>query len=181
MKKLFTFALILLVKTTFAQKDTVGLHVPYTNGAVVYEKVFDAPGKTGAALYSNAMAWIAGQNKSLEGIKFADSVNYRLVTKGIQLTSFKGPVGSDIDCKIHYSLQIDCRDGKYRCRISNILFDCKLQDTFTATPEDLMQQLLKQKSDPNFTNNMAKTALQTLNSSVTATVTTLDKTMNDTF
>ena len=42
-----------------AQKDTVGLKIPVTDGAVIYERVFDVPGKSKADLYKNAQLWFA--------------------------------------------------------------------------------------------------------------------------
>jgi hypothetical protein len=181
MKKLFTLAFILIIKTAFAQKDTIGLHVPYIDGSVAYEKVVNTPGKTHTALFNNAMTWLAVQPGGLQAIQLSDSVAHRLVTKQVQLTMFDGPAGTSVSCKVHFALQIDCRDGKYRCRINSILLECKTDAAFTATPEELMQQILGEKSSPDFNNNMAKRALQAVNETMSATMASLNKSMNDDF
>src|SRR4051812_3073290 len=59
MKKLLILLLIISAKSAIAQKDTVGLNVPYVNGTVVYEQVFDAPNASKKLLYSNAGLWVA--------------------------------------------------------------------------------------------------------------------------
>ncbi len=181
MKKLFTLALILIIKSAFAQKDTIGLHVPYIDGSVTYEKVVSTAGKTHATLFNNAVTWLAVQPGGLQAIQLSDSVTHRLVTRQIQISTFDGLAGTSVTCKIHFALQIDCRDGKYRCRINNILLECKTDAVFTTRSEELMQQLLGEKNDPNFTNNMAKRALQTVNETMAAAMASLNKSMNDDF
>lgn len=58
MKKILIIAFVFLAKSAFAQKDTVGLNVPYVNNTVIYERVFDAPNTSETLLYSNAgLGW----------------------------------------------------------------------------------------------------------------------------
>ena len=59
MKKLIILVLIVFAKSAFAQKDTVGLNVPFVNNTVVYERVIDVPNASKNLLYSNAGLWLA--------------------------------------------------------------------------------------------------------------------------
>jgi hypothetical protein len=54
MKKLLILALIIFTKSAFAQKDTVGLNIPFANNTVVYERVFEVPNAPKNMLFGNA-------------------------------------------------------------------------------------------------------------------------------
>ena len=66
MKKIFILAFIIFAKSAFAQKDTVGLNVPFANNTVVYERVFDVPNAPKNLLYSNAGLWLAETHPYIE-------------------------------------------------------------------------------------------------------------------
>ena len=67
MRKLLVLALIIFAKSASAQKDTVGLNVPFVNNTVVYEKVFDVPTAPKNLLYSNASLWFAETHPYVPG------------------------------------------------------------------------------------------------------------------
>jgi hypothetical protein len=180
MKKLIFLVCLFFVKAAFAQKqDTTGLHIPYANGVIVYEKIFNAPGKTQAVLYNNARAWFIENARGVDSIQLQDSLNSRIIAKGLRAATFKGMLDISINCKDHYVIQIDCKDGKYRCRITNINMECISAGTIFVKPEDLVQQLLGQKSNANFNNNQAKRALVSLDEVISSIFASVDKTVND--
>jgi len=92
MKTLIIIALSLITLTAFAQKDTVGLKIPYSNGAVVYEKVFEAPGVSKAALLNNGHVWFIQCQKGDDDIQLLDTSLFKIVGKGSEPLSFKGPL-----------------------------------------------------------------------------------------
>ena len=81
MKKLLILALIIFAKSAFAQKDTVGLKVPFVNNTVVYERVFDVPNAPKDLLYSNAGLWLAETHPYVADtqLQLADPVLSRVV------------------------------------------------------------------------------------------------------
>jgi hypothetical protein len=90
MKNLIVLVVILIAKSTFAlQKDTAALTTPFVNGQVVYEKVFSAPKKTKSQLYSNAQLWFLKHYRFPNSVQIADSINGRVVGRGIEILSLK--------------------------------------------------------------------------------------------
>lgn len=146
MKKLLTIALLLCVKTVFAQKDTVGLNIPFVDNAVVYERVYDVPKASRDLLYRNARSWFATThpNGGITTLTMRDSVLTR--------TTGKVHYAIDVPYKVlwgtltytstyDFTVQIDCKDDKYRIRIYNI------QAVNGATPvEQLVQSLADAKT-----------------------------------
>ncbi len=148
MKNIFILAFIILAKSAFAQKDTVGLNIPFVNGTVVYEEVFNAPNASRNLLYSNAGLWLAETHPHL-----ADT---QLQLEDPALSRVAGRVNSAAGGSykvlwqtnyytftFNFTLQIDCKDNNYRIRIYNI------QDVFDknyAAIDDMMQSLINSKS-----------------------------------
>jgi len=148
MKKLLILAFVIFAKSAFAQKDTVGLNVPIVNGAVVYERVFNAPGVSKNLLYSNAGLWLAETHPYVGDTKFqlADPVLSRVAGRVTSSNVDAYKILWQTNYLTHtynFTLQIDCKDNKYRIRIYNI------QDVLgtTYTPvDDLMLALINSKS-----------------------------------
>ncbi len=149
MKKLLVLALIIFAKSAFAQKDTVGLNIPFVNNTVVYEKVFDVPNVPKNLLYSNAGLWFAETHPYVQDtqLELVDPVLSRvvgrvksstvIVTNKVLWDTYYGNI------TYNFTLQVDCKDNKYRIRIYNI------QDVLgnTYTPIDnLMFALISSKS-----------------------------------
>ncbi|MGN6181150.1 MAG: DUF4468 domain-containing protein [Mucilaginibacter sp.] len=146
-------AFVFLAKSAFAQKDTVGLNVPYVNNTVIYERVFDAPNTTQNLLYSNAELWLAETHPYIANtqLTLADPALSRVVGR---LNSSAGGSYKVLwetqyyTITYNFTLQVDCKDNKYRIRIYNI--QDVLGDTYTPI-EYLMQSLINSKSY-NFAN-----------------------------
>ena len=149
MKKLLVLAFIIFAKSAFAQKDTVGLNVPFVNNTVIYERVFNIPNVPKNLLYSNAGLWFAETHPYVQDtqLQLVDPVLSRVVgrvksstvvvTSKILWQSYYATI------TYHFTLQVDCKDNKYRIRIYNIQ-DVIGNDYIPA--DDLMLALINLKS-----------------------------------
>ncbi|MEZ2338206.1 DUF4468 domain-containing protein [Mucilaginibacter sp. RCC_168] len=178
--------LVLITKTVFAQKDTIGLNTPFINGAVVYEKVFNAPGKSKSDLFNKGQLWLIARYKNIDVIQILNDSTGTIVGKGREVVRFRDILWRDAEFKADMSLQIDCKDGKYRCRLFNI----KIRDTVEGkdivlgTPEDLMNYLIGNKGNPvRFSKTASKRILQSLNNTMNGVMLAINQSMsqNDDF
>jgi hypothetical protein len=184
MKKLLIFALLLCTKNLFAQKDTVGLNVPFADNTVAYERVFNVSNANKSLLYANAGIWLAethpyGGNTQLtlkddNLSRVVGRVKYTVVTteKILWENNYSNYVSD-------FTIQIDCRDNQYRVRIYNI--QNEVGTTYIPTDE-LMQSLIKSKSyaldGGGFINTKAlKQLFQTLNTAMDNVMTDINKSM----
>jgi hypothetical protein len=186
MKKLLILALIIFAKSAFAQKDTVGLNVPFANNTIVYEKVFDVPTAPKNLLYSNAGLWFAETHPYVQDtqLQLVDPVLSRVVgrvkSSTVVVTSKVLWQSYYATITYHFTLQVDCKDNKYRIRIYNI------QDVIGndyAPADDLMFALISSKSYTivNTTNALKPSDLkqhfQALNTIVNNVMADLTKSM----
>jgi hypothetical protein len=183
MKKLLFAALLMISSAAFAQKDTTGLHIPMTNGSVVYEKIFDAPGKTKMQLFNSAQQWFIGRYKTDHSIEVTDTANIRVIGKGKELVVVRMML-NDIPFDDMMTIQVDCKDGKYRCRIYSMALQTdpssKL-DKMATNPEDLVNALTGKHSMTAFNKSQARTMLENVNFKVNEVMASLNKTMDDNF
>lgn len=74
-------------------------------------------------LYSNAKEWVAktfGDYKAV--IQFEDDKELKLIVKGIsKINHMGGDAYSAIQEKISYTLTVECKEGKYRYKLNDIL------------------------------------------------------------
>ena len=149
MKNLLIFTFLLCAGKAFAQKDTIGLNIPFVDQSVVYERVYDVPNASQRLLYSNARVWFAGTHPDggKTQLTLRDSVLSRVAGRSTYAI--------DVPYKLlwqteHYTaiynftVQIDCKDNKYRLRIYNAQYG---NDTPIAI-EEMVQSLAKSKSLP---------------------------------
>ncbi|TSJ39228.1 DUF4468 domain-containing protein [Mucilaginibacter corticis] len=188
MKKLPLLIFILFAKTTFAQKDTVGLNTPFINGDVMYQKVFSAPGKSNVQLFGNAQLWFIKHYKNTKSIQIQDDVIGRVVGNGRELLTFKSILEMERDYDVDMTIQIDCKNGRYRTRIYNIVIETedtnKVKNLLYA--EKLMNYLLGNKTDlalsggvNPFNKNQSKRALQSLNVLAGNIMSSINQTVSD--
>ncbi|MBS1502441.1 MAG: DUF4468 domain-containing protein [Bacteroidetes bacterium] len=184
MKNLCLAALLLIPAALFAQKDTIGLHVPMNNGSVVYEKVFNAPGKTQMQLFNSAQEWFIGRYQTDRVIEMIDTANMRIIGKGKETVNFTGPLNASIPFDDRMSIQVDCKNGKYRCRMYSIALTIQNpaeKDKTAVGPEDMVNVLTGKGSKGGFNKAQARRMLEALNAAVDTAMASLDKTMNDSF
>jgi len=182
MKTLLITALSLITLTAFAQKDTVGLKIPYTDGAVLYEKVFETPGIPKAALLNNSHVWFIQCQKGDDDIQLLDTSLFKIVGKGSEPLSFKGPLNVTVPMVARTTIQIDCKDNKYRCRIYNITLDnadTSAINRFETTPEQLVATLTGNGTGSGLNKNQARRLLESLNATINNTMAAMYKTIGD--
>jgi hypothetical protein len=117
MKRFLKTMLLLSFSTTIALAQEYPLN---ENGEAEFVEVVevDLQQKT---LYANAKEWVAttfGDYKSV--IQFEDDENYKLILKGLSKVPYIGKI-FDKEEKVGYIVTIECKDGKYRYRISDIV------------------------------------------------------------
>jgi hypothetical protein len=182
MKNLRFIILLFISTSSFAQKDTTGLHIPMSDGAVVYEKVFESPGKSKAELYSNARLWFIERYKGTNDIVVADSAMSRLVGKGRELVNFTGPMNVAMPFDDRLTIQIDCKDGRYRCRIFNMTLisrELDQKDRIVTSPEEMVNILNGKGGVSGLNRNQARRMIESLNTTIDMTMMSLFKTMTD--
>jgi hypothetical protein len=184
MKKLLVIAFLLCAGNAFAQKDTIGLNIPFVNNSVVYEKVYNVPKASQTLLFSNARVWFAGihPDGGKTQLTLRDTVLFRITGRA--------SYAIDVPYKIlwdtynytniyNFTVQIDCKDGKYRLRISNAQYSA------ANTPiEDMMQALIQSKSlrlgtGANLSKNDLKERLRMFNNIVNNLMADINKKMVD--
>ncbi|WP_184543097.1 DUF4468 domain-containing protein [Mucilaginibacter sp. FT3.2] len=149
MKKLLVLTFIIFAKSAFAQKDTVGLNVPFVNNTVAYERVFDVPNAPKNLLYSNAGLWLAETHPYVENtqLQLNDPVLSRVVGRvksSTRVATDKVLWQTYYDTiTYNFTLQVDCKDNKYRIRIYNIQY---VLGADYASVDDLMLALINSKS-----------------------------------
>ena len=148
MKKLLILLLIISAKSAVAQKDTVGLSVPFIDSTVAYERVFDVSNAPKGLLYSNAGLWFAETHPygGITQLQLQDPVVSRVVGRVISAAreSYKVLWQTNYyTLTYNFTVQIDCKNGKYRVRIYNIQ---DVEAGYQTPVDDLMQSLIKSKS-----------------------------------
>ncbi|SDR87241.1 protein of unknown function [Mucilaginibacter mallensis] len=179
MKRILFFVLILISSgTAFAQKDTTGLNIPVKDGNVVYERVVEIPGKSKADLYKNAKQWFVDYFKSSRDvIQSEDKGDGKIVGKGILPVLFNGAMGTQVIYDDNLSIQVDCKDGKYRVRIYEQLLSSPVGGQVTTTPEELIAKLLGTGSSP-FNAKQARRMLESMNSEMLSTLASVNRAMS---
>jgi hypothetical protein len=184
MKKLLILALIIFSKSAFAQKDTVGLNINFTNNTVVYERIVDVPEASKNMLFGNAGLWLAETHPYIAStaLQLEDPILSRVVGHVTSYTSEPYKVLWQTNYYLYtynFTVQIDCKDNKYRIRIYNI------QDVFGTmyTPIDnLMFALVNSKSYTLANGGVLKAAdlqnrFKTLNTVINNVITDINKDM----
>jgi len=148
MKKLLILLLIISAKGAFAQKDTIGLNVPFIDSTVAYERVFDAPNAPKNLLYSNAGLWFAETHPygGITQLQLQDPVLSRVAGRvtASSRESYKVLWQTNYySLTYNFTVQVDCKNGKYRVRIYNIQ---DVEAGYQTPVDDLMQSLIKSKS-----------------------------------
>lgn len=132
---------MLLPLIAAAQKDTVGLNLPYKDGKIVYERIVDVPGLNKQDLYKNAKQWFVDYFKSSKDvIQNEDKEEGTIIGKGIIPYVFHIKIMGNYTKNDHLTVQVSAKDNKYRIRIYDQIIispENELnQDAFT-TPEGL--------------------------------------------
>lgn len=111
MKRLLLFILLLPLAVT-AQTS---FPIDSTSGKIRYTEVVEVKNSQ-KALFKNAQTWVTQTFKNYKSVvQLDDAANGKLILKGIS------NVGDYINEYVSYTLQIDCKDNKYRYIISDLV------------------------------------------------------------
>ena len=132
--------LILIAAMAFAcllskaqNKDTLGMNIPLTEGHLIYQGVVNVNGLSKNDLLNNCKQWFVDYFKSSKDvIQNEDRDQGRVIGKGfatISTTLYWGMRGYFYD---NMTIQIDCKDNKYRYKIYSMVL----------TPQDDHREIL---------------------------------------
>jgi hypothetical protein len=177
MRKILFIVMLFAFKTSFAQQDTVGLNIPTKDQKIIYEGIVDIPNKSKADLYTNAQKWFIDKfTNSNYIIQHEDEDKGQLISNGTITTAIKGRMGIPWNFLNKMTIQIDCKDNKYRYRIYNIITNLPgggIDDTPLETP---YYSLVSGKWVIN--EKFTKSLIQNTNTDIRALIETLIKAMN---
>lgn len=183
MKKLLFLILMLLASNAFAQKDTIGLNLPYKNGTLVYQQVVTTTGQSANLLYSNAELWFAQHSRNGGRLDLQDTSVLRITGRLNDSISFKGPLGLSIVSPVRIMIQIDCKDGRYRCRVLDVILqlnDADNKHRYFIKADNMAEQLVNKNATTTYlNNNQAKRALASVNELVDHIMSSVKQTMTD--
>lgn len=127
MKKIILLLTLWFPLHAAAQSDTTQITLPYKDGKVVYEQISEVPGLSKTEIYGAAKKWLADIFKNSNAvIKSENESTGQIIGKGsTTVTHFRkgSMLGMILDLK--FSVQIDCKDDKYRIRIYNLINERK--------------------------------------------------------
>lgn len=179
---LLTFATLF----TYAQKDTIGLNLPLVDGKIIYQSVIELPGRTQIELYKNSKQWFVDYFKSSKDvIQNDDKESGKVIGKGIIFVYLKTTFFSQtISDKI--TIQIDCKDGKYRYKIYDINLTVPSSyssvtgpvPAFDFTAEDLIARLTDNPARIGYTKGQCRKILDSIVAETQSTISSLKTAMN---
>lgn len=119
--KTLLLLIFLLPLSVSAQLDTAST-LPYAEGKIVYEQISELPGYTKAEIFGSAKKWMADVFKSANSvIQSENEPTGQIIGKGYTKTSYFGKgymIGILLD--LSFTVQIDCKDNKYRIRFYDL-------------------------------------------------------------
>ncbi len=111
----YIFLLLLFSSTLFAQEE-----LPKgKSGLVEFTEVVEVSGLSKAELYANAKAWFASNYKSPNVIKSEDAMDGKINAKSMFKIMSK-PGGTDKGGFVHYILNLEIKQGRYRYTINSL-------------------------------------------------------------
>jgi len=143
MKNQVLIFLVLLPALLHSQERKDIILFPEKDGAVVYEGIVDMPNLPKDQIFNNAVKFVAinaGDSKNVNRVN--DKETGQIILKGnLPARIKKGLV--DWSETVNLTLQIDCKDNRYRYRLFNISFDLR-----KGTAEDRNKEALGEKTGP---------------------------------
>lgn len=101
-------------------RDSVGL--PAVNGMAGIRRIVKADSLTAKQLYHRAKLFFSETFKSAKAvIDLDDPESFTIVGKGILIAKVMTPIGIASDMHIGVTMRIECKDGRFRYSISNIM------------------------------------------------------------
>jgi hypothetical protein len=141
------------------------------------------PDKSKDALFSDAQLWYLNNFPNPRGIQVEDKDAGRIVAKSFVPFTLKATFGLKIPYNNNFTIQIDCKDNKYRCRIYDMTLSDPTggKDQTIFTPESLLNQLAGKESNfGGLSKNQSRETLQNMHASILNMIASLDKKMSAT-
>lgn len=186
MKKLFLIAGLFITSTScFAQKVTIGLNLPFKDGAIVYEGVVNIADKTKTELYKNAKQWFVDAfNSGKDVIQSEEKEDGKINGRGISTAYYK-ILGTVTEYKNLFTIQVDVKDGKYRYKMYSMALTSPAKynsmigsiPSMTFTPESVVDGMIG-KGKKVFTKGGSRQILTTMDEQIRLLIASLNKGMN---
>ena len=112
MKKTLLIAFLLISVRAFAQDTVKHFTYPVIDDKVAYQQVVDVPGVTATNIQLKTFDW---------HVKYFSTAASRLISSDPSINQIVLGIVEDVDnLTVDFTLQIDCKDGKYRYRVFDI-------------------------------------------------------------
>lgn len=178
MKNLIFICCILAATNCYAQKDTVGLKMPFKDGRLIYEEVVVVPERSKMELYKNTKQWFVDEFKSSKDvIQSEDKEDGKIIGKGIIPIYYNNWAGT-AKCTDLITIQIECKDGKYRYKIYDMVLNSDVIGDFT--PQDLITGILggNLNGKKMYTKKISRAILLSIDDQTKSLVTSIKKTLS---
>ena len=180
MKRIISTIIILLPLVSFAQKDTIGMNIPVRNGSIIYTGIVNINGKSKAGLYKNAKQWFVDYFKSSnDAIQNQDKEKGLIIGKGV--VHFYASFGYGLSTTWHdrFTVKLECRDGKYRYSIYDMIIYPNDRPNQEVALEDFLGKILGTKKAP-VTKLACKDVLKKNDIAITNVIASINEQMNKT-
>jgi len=179
MKTIILTIIMLLPLVSFAQKDTIGMNIPVNNGSIIYTGVVNINGKSKAELYRNAKQWFIDNFKSSNPIQNQDKEKGLVIGKGI--VRFYASFGYGLSTTWHdrFTIKLECRDGKYRYSIYDMIIYPSDRPNQEVALEDFLGKILGTRKAP-VTKLACKDVLKKNEIGITNVIASIKEQMNKT-
>lgn len=154
--------LLAATKCYSQKKDTTGLRLPYVDGKLTYTTIINEKELNKSDLYKNAKQWFVDTfESSSHVIQSEDKEEGVIVGKGIiPIYHGKGMYRQSVSTSM--TIKIECKDGRYRYKIYDILVKPTFGDVFPSTIVDgLLGKELNEHS--TFNKRASREVLESLN------------------
>lgn len=170
---------------SLAQSDTSGLNLLNKDGHIVFETIVEVNGKSRVDLYKNAKQWFVNYFKSSKDvIQSEDKEEGQIIGKGLINLTVKAGFGMTVNYHDKLSIQVDCKDNKYRFRVYNmIIYPPNMQEIYAHNLEDFQDKLLGTYKMPG-TKGQIRSIIESNSKEVKLMIASFDKAMlskSDTF
>jgi hypothetical protein len=175
MKRILFVAMLFASTTLFAQKDTVGLNIPFKDQKIVYEGVVEVPNKTKLELDVSAMKFLSFNFNDI-GESMQNKNEEEVVDKGTLTTTITGRMGTPWNFKNKMTVKIDFKDNKYSYQIFDITTSLPDGNIDVTPIETAYSSLISGKWVIN--KKFTKSLLVNLNADINAFIGKLKEAMN---
>lgn len=152
MKKLLFLAFICI--STFAKAQNTLDSLPEVDGKVFYQSIGTVPGKSQDFIFAAANKWMLDNfGGDTGGILSEDKEQGQILGRCAFTFDEKGSLFNPAqNWAFLFSVQIDCKDGKYRIQLYNAASGVSLFDKNAMSLEDYNDDLKTSKSKVNHEN-----------------------------